>query len=126
MCVWFGQLNPSCGRIPGEQGRRFYLNAQPCSTGSETALVYKPYKFEDGTPVQSILFKRVRDADLQFREAELKKIKLKVHSDIRFIGWRWKDGKLHRVKQTLKRDEPEFTGEVIWPPKHLTYFRTST
>ena len=107
-----------------EQGRRFFLNAQPCSSGSEVARFYKPYKFKDGAPIESDLFKRIRQANLTRYEPELKEIEAKVSPDVRFVGWRWKQGKLHRVRQTLKRGEPEFTGEVIDPPKILKYHRT--
>lgn len=107
-----------------ENGRRFYLNGQPFSTGSEVSILYKPHKFKDGSAIESTLFKRIRALDLHPREAELKEIAVKVHPDVRFIGWRWKSGKLHRVSRCLKRDNPEYTGEVIDPPTTLAYHRT--
>ena len=107
-----------------EQGRRFFVNGQPCSTGSEVSRLFEPYKFKDGEPIISKLFKRINNDTLQMREEELKGIEVKVHDDIRFIGWRWRDGKLHRVSRTLKRSAPEFTGQIIDPPKTLKYHRT--
>ena len=107
-----------------EHGRKFLLNGQPCSTGSEVSLLYKGYKFKSGEAIESTLFKRIRLQDLEKKEEELREMAVKVHDDVRFIGWRWKAGKLHRVKQTLKKDTPEFTGEVIVAPKKLYYVKT--
>jgi hypothetical protein len=107
-----------------ELGRRFFINGQPCSTGSEAGRLFKPYKFKDGTPIISKLFKRIFGDMLQAREEELRQIEVEAHDDIRFIGWRLLGGKLHRVNRTLKRSAPEFTGEIIEPPKKLKYCRT--
>ena len=107
-----------------EKDRRFFINAQPCSTGSEASLFFKEHKFKDGAPIISKMFKRILNDSLVAREEELKTIEVKWHADVRLIGWRVINGKLHRVRQTLKRNSPEFTGEIVDPPKHLKYFRT--
>lgn len=107
-----------------DKDRRFFINAQPCSTGSEASLFYKDHKFKDGAPIISKMFKRILNDSLVAREEELKTIEVKWNEDLRLIGWRVIDGKLHRVRQTLKRNSPEFTGEIVDPPKHLKYHRT--
>lgn len=107
-----------------ETGRRFFLNGQPCSTGSEVSCLYHGKRFADGSAIESPLFKRIRQEELRAREDELRSMPVAVSEDTRFIGWRRRGGKFHRVSHTERRDEPQFTGETIAPPKMLFYRRT--
>lgn len=125
-----------------EAGRKFFLNGQPCSSGSEVSIFYRGIKLKSGGSIESTLFKKIREQDRKEIEPELKRITLPVFEDtkldeqgaviapgknprdIRFLGWRWRQGKLHRVSHTHTRDKPVYTGEIITPPQTLRYVRT--
>lgn len=125
-CCWM-----AVAEFEDEQGRRFFLNAHPCSSGSEVSTLYRGIKLEgeeiDSQTIRDLANPELvaRSKDLQRKAKALRDIVVDVRNkDVRPIGWRQSGDRWKRVRRTLKRNTPEFTGEEIEAPKSLRYSRS--
>jgi hypothetical protein len=112
-------ISPSC-RIPvvryrDEVGRAWYLSGRGGSGGSDAGDLLPALFFPAGHPRAG---ERVSGAALD-DPAEIESV-LPVWSrdavrvgprQPRFIGWRWRDGRLRRVTHTVRREAPEWVAE---------------
>jgi len=130
----FAVITPSC-RIPvvryrDERGRSWYLSGRGGSGGSDAGAILPRVTFPAGHPrAGSAATDQALEnpADHSSIMPGLKRVPVILGSrKPRFIGWRWRDGRLARVSHTIGRertaDLDNADGRTVWadPPGELT------